>query len=262
MISKEEFEKQKQERMKEIRYNKYNTPMKIVEYNSYADIIVEFQDEYKTRVHTNYGSFKRNEVTNPYDKTLFNVGYLGEGKYERYKNGRNTKFYSCWSHMLKRCYDAYFLNKHQSYIKCIVCKEWHCFQNFAEWFYENYYEIDNQRMDLDKDILIKGNKIYSPETCVFVPQRINKLITKRETLRGNCLIGVRWHNRDCVFEVRCQDVNCKQQYLGRFDNEYEAFMVYKQYKEKVIKQVAEEYKNFIPKKLYKALYEYKIEIND
>lgn len=261
-VSKQEVERLKEERLGEVGYNKYNTKMKIVEYNSYNDIVVEFQDEHKARVHTGYGCFKKCGVGNPYDKTVLGIGYLGEGKYKEKINGKNTKVYSYWRHMLRRCYDAYVLNENISYIDCIVCKEWHNFQIFAQWFEENYYEVEGERMHLDKDILIKGNKIYSPDTCIIVPQRINSLFIKKQSDRGNCLIGVRWHKRDCVFEVRCKDVDCKQQYLGYFKDEYEAFMVYKQYKEKVIKQVADRYKNTIPKKLYDAMYRYEVEIND
>ena len=164
--------------------------------------------------------------------------------------------------MIERCYNPYELNKKPTYIDCYVCEEWHNFQNFAEWYYKNIYNCNNERMHLDKDILIKGNKIYSPKTCCIVPQRINVMFTKRQNCRGKYPIGVKWHKRDKIFEVCCYDKNCNRQYLGRFDNEIDAFTCYKNYKEKVIKQVADEYKELIPKELYEALYKYEVEIND
>lgn len=260
--NKEVIEKQKQERLGEIGYNKNNTLMKIIKYNRSNDIIVEFQDEYKAKIHTEYRNFQKGNVRNPYDKTACGIGYLGEGKYKGKKNGKDTKEYICWRHMIERCYDPYEINKRPTYADVFVCEEWHNFQNFAKWYNENYYEVKNEQMCIDKDILVKGNKIYSPENCIFVPNRINVLFIKRQRDRGNCLIGVRWHKRDKMFDVSCCDKNCRQQYLGRFKNEYEGFLVYKQFKEKVIKQVADEYKDLIPQKLYNALYRYEVEIND
>lgn len=256
----------KRKRLGEIRRNKEtlgNYEMKIVEYNNANDIWIEFQDEYKARVHTAYNNFKNGSVKNPYNREIYNIGYIGIGKYKTgNKDEKISKMYNTWRHMIQRCYDPYELNKHPTYIDVFVCDEWHNFQNFARWYEENYYKCNSEEMHLDKDILIKGNKVYSSETCVFVSKRINALFTKRQNGRGKCPIGVLWHKRDKIFEVWCQDANCKQQYLGRFDNEKDAFHCYKQFKEKVIKQVADEYKDLIPQKLYNALYRYEVEIND
>ena len=165
--------------------------------------------------------------------------------------------------MLERCYDPYRLNKYPTYIDCYVCDEWLCFQNFAEWFYQNYYEIENERMHLDKDILVKGNKIYSPETCVFVPNRINTLFVKQQRKRGEYPIGVSPHKRADVLQASC-NISEKQEYLGRFslNKPFQAFTCYKNYKENYIKKVADEYKNLIPSELYEALYKWEVEIND
>ena len=254
--------KQKQERLGEENHNKFGTLMKIIEYVNANDITIEFQDEYKTRVHTAYKCFKNGGVKNPYDKEVFNVGYMGKGKYKTWENSKHTDAYISWRNMLRRCYDPYFLNKELTYIDCYVCDEWLCFQNFAEWYYKNYYKCNNELMCLDKDILYKGNKIYSPNTCIFVPQRINNLFTKSNKTRGKKLIGVCYHNRDNVLEAWCCNKECKQQYLGRFNNEKDAFNCYKQFKEGVIKQIANEYKNLIPRKLYEAIYNYKVEVGD
>ena len=244
--------------------------MKIVEYNKYSDIWVEFQDEHKVRVHTIYQNFKKGKVKNPYHPSVFGVGYLGEGKY----NWKDyPKIYNIWSHMLRRCYDPYFLDKHPTYRDCIVCNEWHCFQNFTKWYEENIYECNNEIMHLDKDILVKGNKIYSPETCIFVPQRINVLFTKRQNDRRNYPIGVadaikNIDNKTYLYlTASCHILygeKCKTKYLGCFslNKPFQAFTCYKNFKEKYIKEVADEYKDLIPNKLYEALYRYEVEIND
>jgi hypothetical protein len=253
----------KEERIGEIGFNKFNTEMKIIEYKDANHIIVEFQDECKYRTKTNYNSFKKGEVKNIYDKTIFSIGYLGKGLYNIDKN---KNIYKKWQSMLQRCYDPYYINKNLTYKDCFVCEEWHCFQNFCKWWEEHVYDCNGEEMHLDKDILIKRNKIYSPETCLIVPKRINELFTKSDANRGKYPIGVNYHKRDEVYEANCSvlDENRKKKkiYLGRFNNELDAFLAYKIFKENYIKQVAEEYKDLIPQKLYEALYRYKVEIND
>ena len=256
------------DRTGEENHNTFGTLMRIVEYKNSQDITIEFQDEHKEKVNTEYKHFKKGNVKNPYDKTVCEIGYLGVGKYKlREKDGKHTQAYKTWLSMISRCYNPYCLNERLTYKDCYVCKEWHCFQNFAKWFYKNYYEIPNQRMHLDKDILIKGSKIYSPETCVFVPNNINVLFTKSDSTRGEYPIGVSYHKRRCALNVYCSTImkdKRRQKYLGQFplDKPFQAFHCYKTFKENYIKQVAEEYKNLIPKKLYNALYAYEVEIND
>ena len=177
MNNKEKLEQSKSQRLGEIAYNTYGTLMKIVEYKNNKDITIEFQDEYKIKRKTDYKCFRRGGIKNPYDKEVCGVAFIGEGEY-------NSKFhrkaYLYWKCMIERCYDPYELNKRPTYIDCTVCKEWLNFQNFAKWYEENYYECNEHKMSLDKDILVKGNKIYSPETCIFVPMNINDMFTKSD----------------------------------------------------------------------------------
>ena len=187
------------ERLGEIRKNKEslgNYEMKIVEYNKAIDIVIEFQDDHKAKVRTRYGDFKKGQVKNPYHKNVYGVAYIGIGKYKAKENGKQTKAYNYWMNMLMRCYDPYYINKRLTYKDCFVCDEWLCFQNFAKWFYKHYYNCNNERMHLDKDILCKGNKIYSPENCILVPKRINKLFTKSDRTRGKYPIGVSWKKKN------------------------------------------------------------------
>lgn len=257
------------DRTGEENYNNFGTLMKIVEYRNFQDIVIEFQDEYKVKVHTRYNDFKKGEVKNPYDKTVYKVGYYGVGKHKsRGKDGKQTKAYKSWLSMISRCYNPYYINKFPTYIYTTVCEEWLNFQNFAEWYEKNYYEIPNQRMHLDKDILIKGNKIYSPETCVIVPERINVLFVKSDKIRGEYPIGCTRHKRDNIIQVECtiigENGKSKNKYLGQFplNKPFQAFYTYKIFKENYIKQVADEYKDLIPQKLYDAMYAYEVEIND
>ncbi|UGO46092.1 HNH endonuclease [Bacillus phage vB_BanS_Chewbecca] len=240
-------------RLGEINYNECKSKMTIVEYNSHEDIVVEFENGF--RVKTKYRYFKRGKVKSVYDKTLCGVGYIGEGKYKSKSNA-----YKIWSSIMNRVYDIEYHHNNPTYSGCSVAEEWHNFQIFAKWYDDNYYEIDGQRMQLDKDILIKGNKIYSPETCVFVPQCINLLLTKRENERGMYPIGVHaFQNR---YKAQCSNGFGKQKHLGMYDTPKEAFIAYKQYKESVIREIANSYIDRIPERLYNVLMEYKVEIDD
>ena len=263
-------QEQKNERLGETRKNKESLggyDMKIIEYNGYKDIIVEFQDKHKAKIHTTYQHFEKGDVKNPCYPSVYGVGYIGEGKYKVSVNGKMTKAYRYWNDMLKRCYDPYYLNKKPTYRDCFICDEWLNFQNFAEWWEENIYNCNNERIVLDKDILVKGNKIYSPETCILVPERINSLFTKCDRKRGKYPIGThkyidKRYGKEYII-AQCNTLE-KNEYLGCFplDKPFQAFYSYKIFKENYIKKVANEYKDLIPKKLYDALYRYEVEIND
>jgi len=247
-------------RLGETKTNTLGNVMKIVEYNNATDIVVEFEDGY--RVKSRYDDFKRGYIKNPYFKSVLSIGYVGVGRFVTTFNNRNSLEYDKWRSMLIRCYDTKYHEKQPTYIGCSVCEEWLCFQNFALWMEKNYYEIDGQKMQLDKDILLKGNRIYSPETCIFVPQEINNLFTDHDNLRGNCPVGVYHHKHNNRYVAQCSVGSGVSNYLGSFPDMLSAFEVYKNFKENHIKEVAEKYKDQIPQKLYNALLEYKINIGD
>lgn len=252
------------DRLYSISTNSMGTKMKLIEYKNARNIIVEFQDDYKYKTCTTYEMFIKGKVKNPYDRSVYNIGYLGEGKYS---SVTHPPLYYSWHDMLKRCYDTNERTRirYMSYNDCKVDDEFLNLQKFGEWYEENIYFVDKERMHLDKDILYKGNRIYCKERCIFVPNRVNVLFTKRQYYRGDCPIGVRY-NDSGKYEAYCHIINSKSfgenKYLGTFDSKIEAFNAYKSYKEKYIKQVADEYIDKIPGKLYDALYNYKVEIND
>ena len=143
-----------------------------------------------------------------------------------------------------------------------MCEEWKNFQNFAKWVEDNYYECNGEKMCIDKDILVKGNKIYSPSTCIFVPKSINSLFISGKTTRGGLPIGVSISKSTGKFRASCGNSHNESIYLGCYNTPQEAFNVYKNFKEMVVKQIADEYKPYIPKKLYDAMYNYEVEITD
>jgi hypothetical protein len=103
-----------------------------------------------------------------------------------YVNGKNIKSYDCWRHMLERCYSTKYQIRRPTYIGCTVSNEWLQFSNFKKWYGENYRE----GFELDKDILFPGNKVYSKDTCVFVPQYLNSLLTDHGRARGDYPLGI------------------------------------------------------------------------
>lgn len=221
-IKNKNFNHIKSKYLNMIKNNNQGLLMKIIRCENANNIDVEFEDGYVSK-NKRYKEFKNGSIKNPYYPDVYNIGYIGEGKYKSKENNKITKEYKHWIHMLQRCYDNKFQEKHPTYNGCSVCEEWLNFQNFAEWFNKNYYEIDNETMCLDKDILSdKTNKIYSPNTCLIVPKRINSLFIK-----------------------------CNENILNN-NNEY---LVKKKIK---IKNITENYKNKIPEKVYNALCNWEI----
>ena len=197
-------------------------------------------------------------------KYVWGVGvndYKGNIKY----NNVHLPSYHTWVEMLKRCFCDNFKNKNKTYTECKCCDEWKKFSDFKKWFDDpvNGY---HDGYCLDKDILIKGNKIYSPDTCCFVPNEINVLLCKSDKKRGKMPIGVYERKMvDGYKYVAYVNNNIKKHFhLGTFDTPEEAFRAYKQAKELHIQEMATQYFNEgkITKKVYDALLNYKVEITD
>ena len=250
--------------------------MKIVEYNNNCDVIIEFQDEHKYRVHTSYQAFKKGKCKNPFYPSVFGHGYLGVDKNgsvpktKEFKDGKtvNTWEYDRWQNMLQRCFDNKLKERNPTYKDVTCCKKWLCFTNFLEdleILKQEHNWSKDEKLNLDKDILNKNNKIYGLENCVLVPQWINTLFIKCDASRGDCPVGVSYHKGAKKYQAQC-NINGKLKGLGYFITPLEAFNAYKIAKEQEIKRVANEciLKGFISKdsRLYKAMISYQIEIDD
>ena len=240
--------------------------MKSIQYNKAIDIIVEFQDKYKGRVHTTYNNFIKGGVKNPYYPSVYGVGMFGT-LYPSRVNGATTKEYDIWTKVLQRCYSDKYCKRQPSYQDVTCCEDWLLFENFYRWLHsqENFDKwLSGDRWSVEKDILVKGSKIYSPETCCLVPQNVNNLFIKEESTRGEFPIGVRM-TRYGTFQSYCHNPFAnKIEHLGTYATSEKAFVVYKKYKEDLIKQVAElEYsKGNITKQCYEAMMNYEVEITD
>lgn len=225
--------------------------MEIIEYFNTKNMTVKFSDG--TVIHNVvYSNFSRGQVKNLNTPSVFNIGFIGYGEFDFFIH---NDIYRKWISMMSRCYSDYLHSNRGTYVGCSVIDEWCCFQNFAKWYVDN----NVVGFHLDKDILIKGNKVYGPDTCCFVPIEINSLFTLRKNSRGSCKLGV--YIKKGKFESSVS-IGGVRVVLGRFKTEQEAFDVYKIEKEKYVKQVANRYKDEITDACYNSLMCWEVDVND
>ena len=162
--------------------------------------------------------------------------------------------------MIDRCYWKGYQETYTSYIGCTMSENFKYFPYFKEWC-NSQIGFNLPTYQLDKDLLVKGNKVYSEDTCCFVPREINNLTIWRKKDRGNHPLGVCWDVKSSKYRSQIQQGD-KRVVLGWFDSEFEAFAVYKQAKEAYIKSKANYWKDHIDPKVYTALMNFTIEITD
>lgn len=246
--------------------NKNNCVMKIIDYKNRNDVIVEFQDQYKAKVHTALSNIRIGNVKNPYYPSVFGVGIIGNKYPTSCNDGKPAKEYIMWKAILNRCFYKQ-LNNTQCYNNCQICDEWLLYEKFYEWVHmqENFEQLYNLgiRFDVEKDILIKNNNLYSHETCCLVPHNVNALFVKQQFHRGEYPIGV-CYDQEFNKYAAYLCIYGKQRRIGRFDSVESAFNNYKINKEALIKKIAqEEYdKGSITKRCYDAMMNYEVEITD
>ena len=209
---------------------------------------------------THLGCIKNGRVKDPYSPSVYSIGIVGT-KYPSTINGVLTKEYDPWQNMLRRCYSDKYQKKQPTYEGCEVSDNFKSYEYFYDWC-NSQVGFGNKDWQLDKDLLVKGNKVYSEYSCVFLPNEINLLLTKRTASRGNHLIGVYYHKRGKVFVAQVSRNKGKPKYLGAFTTEIEAFNAYKQTKENYIKELANKWKGQIDERAYEALMNYTVDIDD
>jgi len=144
-------------------------------------------------------------------------------------------YYLVWVGMLKRAYSSNFFAKNPTYIGVTVCEEWHSFMAFRAWMMTQDWE----GKQLDKDIIVPGNKVYSPATCVFVSSQINSLLTDSAGQRGKWPIGASWHKARNGFQARVRE-NGRLQYIGLFDTPEAAHLAWRKEKLRIVRAAARE----------------------
>lgn len=163
-------------------------------------------------------------------------------------------FYIKWANLLKRCYSESVWKRHPSYKNCKVVDEWHLFSTFKAWMEKQ----DWKDKHLDKDILFPGNKLYGPETCIFVTPEVNSFITENDSARGDYPIGVCFDSGVNKFRAECKSlITGKKKYLGLFldaQSGHKAWLAFKleqakilaarQTDERIAKALIERYENY------------------
>lgn len=192
--------------------------------------------------------------------SVYGVGYMGNNpELKSSCNGKKCPIYNTWYRIIERCYSKKVHERFSTYIGCYTSEE---FTDYSKWriWYDNY-QYKHEGWQLDKDLLVKGNKIYSGETCVFLPHIINSVLTKSNKTRGKYLIGACFDTHNNKFKAHISKRG-KNTTLGYFENEIDAHLAYKEAKEEYLKELAEEYKDMLDPRAYNALQNYVVDIDD
>ena len=239
--------------------SKSSGDFKILKYNDKTNVEVQFlKTGYETVVEL--GDIRKGYVKDLYSSSVHGVGVLG-AKYPIKVNGVITKEYMLWKSMLKRCYSDTYQKRYPTYIDCKCSENFKSYEYFYEWC-QKQIGFGVEGFELDKDLLIKGNKVYSEDSCVFLPQEINSLLVKSNASRGEHLIGVCWDKNGKAFKAQVNKGKGKREHLGLFKTEIEAFNAYKRAKEAFVKEQANKWKDKIDERAYEALMNYEVNVND
>ena len=176
------------------------------------------------------------------------------------KDRKLLKEYNMWRNMIARCHRKDVQERQPTYINCEISKNFKYYHLFYKW-YHSQIGCNTPNAELDKDLIFKGNKIYSEDNCLLLPDEINVFLTKRESLRGLHPVGVHFHKP--LNKYRAQiNKNKKKIHLGYFSDTNSAFNAYKVQKEMHAKELAEKYRDHIDSRAYYALMSYIVEITD
>lgn len=131
-------------------------------------------------------------------------------------------FYIRWSSMIRRCYSESYIITRPTYRGCSVCDDWLRFSNFKSWMQKQDWE----GKDLDKDIIIEGNKVYDPETCAFVSPDLNKFLNEGKLRKKDLPTGVSLQ-KNRRYRARINNLEGMVESLGQFDTAEEAHNAWK-----------------------------------
>lgn len=205
--------------------NKYGD-CRVVKFNGCNDVEIEFIGTgYKASVEA--AKLRRGLIKDYLFPIVCGKGYFGIGEYKATDKGKITKEYQAWHGMFLRCYHKSRAITQPTYAGCTVHSDWHNFQTFAKWHEENYIE----GCHLDKDLIKKGNKIYSPKTCVFITRELNNLMNDNGSSRMFMPIGVQRRGNRYTSRI---NIAGKSTYLGTFDDKESAHRSWKTSKSKEI----------------------------
>lgn len=227
----------------------------VISYESRISVLIEFNDKHKHRLVVRAKHLASGYIKNPYHPSVRGKGFIGVGDFKAYHNKKVTDEYKRWSSMFRRCYSKIEEKRRSSYSDCEVHEDWFDFQNFASWLTANkYYKDDYQ---LDKDLLVLGNKVYSAETCCLVPTQINNLLLDKKSKPKELPIGAKEDGRSGRF-VAAMSINAQNHHIGSFDTPKAAHKAYVAAKELHVKRIAKEWQGRIDERVYEALMSWRV----
>ena len=229
----------------------------VLEYINYKMVKVKFLNTGNISV-VKASDLRKGEAKDKSASRIQNQGIVGSDVLD--VGYSNTKEYIHWQCMLQRCYSDKYQSRGASYKGCSMSENFKYFPYFKEWC-SKQVGFGNKGWELDKDILIKGNKIYSEDTCCFVPQEVNLIFGNNPKNRSTTPIGVQFIKSSGKYRaIICK--NTKSQHISCHNTAEDAFYAYKQVKEDYIKEIANKWKDQIDPRVYEALMKYEVEITD
>lgn len=245
--------------------NKQGCEYEVIALDNQVKALIKFTDANAYEKWCDVKEVRRRSIKNPYYPEIYGVGYFGVGKYagtiEVNGKKKNSEAYEVWRGMLRRCYDEnYQRDKAPAYKGCFVNPVWCNFQNFAYWFYNHPYR--QKGWHLDKDIISRGNKEYSPLLCTFIPTQINSATTNTKAKRGAYPVGVYFRTCNGKFRAQLATYGSAQKMLIETTDLKLAFNTYKEAKEKYLRELADSYRDRIDPLVYKGLYNWTVSEDD
>lgn len=230
----------------------------VLEYNNAIDITIKFLNTGNVRK-TATSELRKGKIRDNEAFPVHKVCIMDIPKELNMMVGK-AREYIVWNSMRQRCYNENTGKSYENYKNVEVSDYFKYYSNFKIWC-SNQIGFNIEGFELDKDILVKGNKVYAPETCCFVPKEINTMFTNSRRCRGAYPVGVYYKKRISKYVSRISKYG-EVIHLGNFDTPEEAFQTYKLEKEKHIKEIANKWKDQIDPRVYEALMNWTVEITD
>ena len=241
----------------EVYENNVGLKFVVIEYNGCNDVKVKFVDSSYTTFSTT-GNIRSGSVKDKMSPSVYGVGVVGVNSIST--NRKPHQEYVFWNSMLQRCYDLSYKLKRPTYIGCTSSNNFKYYPYFKDWC-NKQVGFGNKGWCLDKDILVKGNKLYSEDTCCFVPREINSLFALSGNTRGLNPIGVQFNLEEGNYSARVSR-DGKHCHIGTYETKEDAFLWYKEAKESHIKSVAKRWFGKIDQNVFNALMTYEVGILD
>lgn len=226
----------------------------VLEYVKAIEILVRHNDEYGHEMWTQADRIRKGNVRNPFDKHEIGTIFTGYGYCHKLDKNLRNDIYSVWKGVAQRTLTDNIRGKgRNSYLDVTLCSEWYNFQNFCKFVVENGYY--RRGYHLDKDLLVRGNKIYKAENCCFLPQVLNGVISIVYETDNGLLVGVNIKNSCYEAAISYRG---KRKRLGKYDTPEEASTAYVLAKEAYVKELAQEWKDRIEPRAYQALMDWTV----